>query len=97
MRLSLRRLRNALAHDFERGLPRDLLPLEHDRSMPSLGRAADRHEQGRFAGAVRADDGDDLTLRDLDVDTLQGLDVAVEGVDAGDSQHRGHSFSSSPR
>ena len=40
--------------------------------------AADRHHQGRLAGAVRADQRDDLALADLEVDALERDDVAVD-------------------
>ena len=44
--------------------------------------AADGHQQRRFAGAVGADQGDDLARLDFHIDALQRLDGAVEGVNA---------------
>ena len=44
--------------------------------------AEDRHHRGRLAGAVGADQRDDLARVDVDVDALERLDLAVEGLDA---------------
>ena len=52
--------------------------------------AADRHHQGGFAGAVGADQRDDLALLHRQVDAAQRLDRAVERGDAGQRQQRGH-------
>ena len=64
--------------------------------------AADRHQQGRLAGAVGADQGHDLALADVEVDAVQRLDGAVEGGDAPHLKHGaasgiGRSPSSVPR
>ena len=51
-----------------------------DRSSLRRDHAGDGQQQGRLAGAVRADDGDDLALGDLERDAAQGDDVAVADV-----------------
>jgi hypothetical protein len=43
----------------------DLLALQQDAARPGGAAAADRHQQGRLAGAVGADQRDDLALGDL--------------------------------
>ena len=50
--------------------------------------AADRHHQRRLAGAVGADQGDDLALVDLEVDAAERDDLAVVGADAADGEER---------
>jgi len=49
--------------------------------------AADRHQEGRLAGAVGADQGHDLAVRDIEVDPVQGLDGAVECRHGPDFKH----------
>ena len=58
---------------------------DHARSRRQLAR--EQIDEGRFAGAVRADDGDDLALADGDVDAAQGDNVAVADVKRGNLQH----------
>ena len=70
------------------GSARDVAPVEHDPAARRARPAADRHQQRRFAGAVGADQRDDLAGADLEIDALQRLDIAVEGMDAADGQHR---------
>jgi hypothetical protein len=65
---------------------------EPNRALARLRRAADGHQQGRLAGAVGADQGDDLALVHMQIDAAQRLDVAVERVDAGDFQHCRHAI-----
>jgi len=45
-------------------------------------------KSGRLAGAVGADQRDDLAARDLEVDAAQRLDGAVVGVDLGERKHQ---------
>ena len=68
------------------GMLGDVLAVEDDRAGAGARRAADGHHQGRLAGTVGADQGDDLALLDVDVDALEGLDLAVEGLDAADRE-----------
>ena len=77
----LGRLRDPELHDLVRGPIRDLLALEADRSPPRAVEAVDRAERRRLAGAVRADQRDDLALPDVDRDALERFDRAVVGVD----------------
>ena len=48
----------------------------------------DRAQRGGLAGAVRADERDELALLDLHRDALERLDVAVVGVDVVDLEQR---------
>ncbi len=50
--------------------------------------AADRHHQRGLASAVRADQGDDFALSDLQIDPAQRFDPAVEGAHARDIEHQ---------
>jgi hypothetical protein len=54
------------------------LPVEDDGAVARLRPPADGHHQCGLAGAVRADQGDDLAFVHLDIDAAQGLDPAVE-------------------
>ena len=63
------------------GRLRDVLALEADRALARVEQAADRLERRRLARAVGADERDDLAPADLDRDALEGVDVAVVGVD----------------
>ncbi len=51
--------------------------------------AGDAVEEGRLAGAVRADDPDDLPLVDAQVDVAQGLHAAEADVDVARLEERG--------
>jgi hypothetical protein len=62
------------------------ISLSSNRIEPSRG---DRAQRGGLAGAVRADQRDDLALVDLERDALQRLDVAVVGVELVDLEE-GH-------
>ncbi|MNT52035.1 hypothetical protein D3C72_1890400 [compost metagenome] len=55
-----------------------------DRAFDLAGRqsARDGFQGRRLAGAVRADQGDQLALVDFQVDALDGLDAAVGHVQA---------------
>ena len=50
--------------------------------------AGDGADQRGLAGAVGADDGDDLALRDLERDAVERLGVAVEEVEILDREHQ---------
>ena len=66
----------------------DVFAAIDDLALASLGIAADRHHQGRLAGAVGADHRDDLALVDVHVDAFERLDLAVEGVNPPNDQQR---------
>ena len=78
---------NALAHDARSVLADQLFTLVADAATARLGRAAEGHQQGRLAGTVGADQGDNLTLTDFDVDVMQRLNLAVEGGNVLEIQH----------
>ena len=63
-----RRLGDAQPRDLVRRQLRDVVPVEHDRAFARARIAEDRHHQGGLAGAVRADQRDDLAVGDVDVD-----------------------------
>ena len=63
-------------------------PAIDDLPVARLRIAADGHHQGRLAGAVGADQRDDLALVDVDVDAAQRDDLAVVGLDAADGEER---------
>ena len=64
--------------------PRDVAPVEGDGSLAGARIAEDGHHQRRFAGAVGADQRDDLTLVHVEIDALQRDDLAVVGLHAAD-------------
>ena len=63
----------------------DVAAVEDDLAVARARIAADRHHQGGFAGAIGADQRDDLAGIDLDVYAFERLDVTVIG---GHSAHR---------
>src|SRR5581483_12042892 len=65
----LGRLRDAALHDRVRRVVGDLAALEEDPALAGMIQAVDRSESRRLAGAVRPDEGDDLSLLDLDRDS----------------------------
>src|SRR5690606_4507325 len=87
-----RRDGDAAAHDVVGVLVRDVLALERDGALARARVAADRHQQRGLAGAVGADQGDDLALVDLDRYAIERLDGAIVGMDVVQLQHH-----SSPR
>ncbi len=64
----------------------DVAAVEHDRAAVRLDDAADRLQQRALARAVRAEQGDDLALLDIDVDPEQHLPAGVPGIDAAHQQ-----------
>ena len=81
----LRRLRDPHARDLVRRHAGDVAPVIDDRAVARLRIAADRHHQRRLAGAVGADQRDDLAVEDIEVDAAQRDDLAVDR-----SGRRGH-------
>ena len=75
--------------DLVRRRVRDVAAVEDDRAAVGLDDAADRLQQRALAGAVRAEQRDDLALLDVEVDVEQHLPVVVAGVDAADEQQVG--------
>src|SRR6185437_1322764 len=87
----LRYLHDAERGDEVRGHLVQRLAFEADLAAPRMQEAADRAQRRRLAGAVGADQGDDLLLLDGERDAFQRLDVVVEDVDVVDLElgHRG--------
>jgi hypothetical protein len=79
--------RNAAPRDFVRREPGDLLAIENHLAATGARGAEQGHHQGRFAGPVGADQGDDLADFDVEVDPLEGVDVSVMGVHTRQAQH----------
>src|SRR5262245_66557902 len=86
----------------------DVHAFEQDISVGGPRPPEDGHHQSGLAGAVRADERDDLALRDVEAYPVQHGDVAVAGGDVVDRKHgRAHrptslptlptSFSGTPR
>ena len=61
-------------------------PVEHDRPAVGGHHAGDGLQERRLAGAVGAEQRDDLALVDLEVHAEQHLDVVVAHVDVADEQ-----------
>ena len=57
--------------------------LSHERNRSGLGaqQPRNRPQRRRLAGAVRADEADDLSFFDVQADSLQGVNRAVIDVD----------------
>jgi hypothetical protein len=55
-------------------MPDELGAVEHDRPLVRLVEAADAVEQRRLAGAVRADQGTDLALTDVEGGAVERRD-----------------------
>ena len=79
---ALGRLGDAELHDPRGGRASDVLAVEPDRPRARMHQPGDRSQGGRLAGAVGADQGDDLSLLDVHADFAKGLDAPVVGVDA---------------
>src|SRR5215217_3281320 len=90
---TLGRVRHAHRDDLLRRRLRDLAIVEADRTLARRCETRDRAQRGGFAGAVRADQRDALTVLHLDRDALEGLDVPVEGMDILDLEQRHQSDS----
>src|SRR4051812_45999708 len=85
---ALGRLRDADLGDGVARQPLDLGAVEDDAAHPRRHDARDRAQRRRLAGAVRADERDDLAFVDLERDALERLDRAVERVDVLDDEDR---------
>ena len=71
-------------------------PREGDRSAVGTEHAADRVEQRRLAGAVGADDGEDVALHHVEAHVADGKQAAKALAHPGDGQKRAHSRFSKP-
>ena len=70
---------------------------ENNFACAQLLHAGDQADERGFAGAVGADDGDDLTFGNFEGDLCQSLRVTVKQVDVFDFEQRAHNSKSSPR
>ena len=61
---------------------RDVDAVEPERALGRVVQSRDHPERGRLAGAVRAEQGDDLTLIDRDREIVQGRDGAITDLHA---------------
>ena len=87
---------DAERHDLVRGSADDIAALEGDRPGRRTDQTGDGLEQRGLAGAIGADQGNDLPRRDFEPHVVQHLDLAVAHAQPLDRQH-GHGFTSSPR
>jgi hypothetical protein len=83
---AFRRLRDAQLGDIVRRHIGNVAAVEDDLAFARARIAEDGHHQGRLAGAVGADERDDLALIYLERDALKRDDIAVEGLDAADGK-----------
>src|SRR6185295_15984968 len=74
----------------------NVLPLELDFPGAGLLDAGDGADERGLAGAVGADDGDDLALRHLERNVGEGLSIAVVQIQIPDPKKRIHISVSSP-
>ena len=81
-------LGDAQGDDFVRFHLLDRLSHEEDLAAARGDDPADRHQGGRLARAVGADQGDDLPFGHGKADPLEGHDVPVEGLDIPELKHR---------
>ena len=78
----------AALDDLVRRHPRDVFAVEADGAGPHRDEAGEREQGRRLARAVGADQRADLAGQDAEVDALQGLDVSVGDLQAGDLEER---------
>ena len=69
----LERTPDAAAAEHARPLARDVDALERDRARVGRDEAVQEIEQRRFAGAVRADDAEDLAAAHVEADAVDGF------------------------
>ena len=79
---AFRRLGDAQVCDLVRRQAGDVAAVEHDAALARARIAEDGHHQRRLAGAIGADQGDDLAGMDVEIDAFERDDVAVIGLHA---------------
>ena len=72
------------------GKPRDVAAAEPDRAGARDERAGDGAQRRRLAGAVGADQGDDLALRDLEGEVAAHHRLAIGELQPFRGEQRGH-------
>jgi hypothetical protein len=85
---ALRRLRELEPRDLMRRHARDVAAVEFNDPLARARIAAYRHHQGRLAGAVGADQRDDLAGLNVHVDALERHNAPVESLDAANAEKR---------
>jgi hypothetical protein len=60
-----------------RGFCADILALKNNSSVPGLKQSGDGAERGRFAGAIRADQGHDFAFLDVHRHAGESFNCAV--------------------
>src|SRR5215831_5831431 len=78
---ALRHQAHAAAHGFERGLARDVVALEYDPAAARRVEADDRVHQRGLADAVAAEKAENLSLLELQGQSLEDVSVPVIGMD----------------
>ena len=78
------------ADDRVRRALRETLPVEAHGAAARAQQAADRAQGGRLAGAVGADERDDLALVDAQRDAAKGADSPVPRLDVVEASSRRH-------
>ncbi len=66
------------------GVFRSRRPGNAIRAAPAGQDADDRLDQRALAGAVRPEDGDDLTFVDVEIDATERVDIAIGNVEVAD-------------
>jgi hypothetical protein len=66
----------------------DVAAVKINAALTRARTGEDRHHQGRLAGAVGADQGDDLAFEHVEINALEGADAAVIGLDAAHREQR---------
>src|SRR6185437_6692456 len=84
---ALRHLADAEIADAVRRPAGDLPTIEADRTAARPLHAEDGADERALAGAVGADDGDDLAFGDVERNAVERLRVAVEEVDVAQLEH----------
>jgi hypothetical protein len=85
---AFRRLADSELDDSRGARARDVLAFEFDRPRGRVHEAGNGSERRGLAGAVGADQGDDLAFVDVDRHTAQGLDAPVQRIDAFELEQR---------
>src|SRR5690606_24038298 len=72
-------------------IPRDVVAVDEDAARAGVDDAADHADQRGLAGAVGAEQREDLAAADLEVDPAQGMEARLVGLvellDGNDRRH----------
>jgi len=81
-------MREATRDDLVRAEPGDQAAVELDGALRRLDEPGDRTQRRGLAGAIRADQRDDLALLDGERHALERMDPTVVDVEIGDLEER---------